>query len=84
MNTQFLTKSARQHKGKIAWTGVVAALLTLGAGVLEQRQTSSDNHAAAWVKMNVMEQRIEALELKAAYQQGLSDGLKQALTANKK
>lgn len=76
MNTEFISKSAKKHAPKFAWTTVIGSIIALAIGILDQRQTSETNHNAAWVKMAGLEQRIEALELQSAYQKGYDAGLK--------
>ena len=79
---RFIKTQGKRHGSKIAWTTIMLALLGLATAALQQRQTSSDNHAAIWVKFNNHETRLEMLEKAAEYDKGYRDALAQAAKVN--
>ena len=78
----FLKTQSKRHGSKVAWTTIMLALLGLATAALQQRETSSNNHTAIWVKANGMEARIEMLEKAAEYDKGYRDALAQAAKVN--
>ena len=81
----------KRHTSKIAWGSVVTVLLALAAGWNDNRSTSQSNqdqvakwHVERLAWQDRMEERLKALELQNAYNKGVADGVKEALTRTEK
>lgn len=70
MNTEFITRGAKKHGSKVAWSSVAAALLTLTLAYLDQRGTSQTNHTASWDAIRELRQRVFLLESNEIFRQG--------------